>query len=173
MAGHAQHNEHAGHWSADDQYLETPPGAGYEHTDASVGVMVKFAFWLAVSAVIVHLGLAAAFVGLVRTQMQPADTRAYPLATDTAPRLPAAPRLQQIPENEMVAVRRQQDQDLHSYGWIDKDAGIVHIPIEDGMRLLLERGLPTRDQTSVPQAGQAGMMPSDSSSGRVLERRRQ
>ena len=36
--------EHA-HRSPDDQYLETPPGAGYEHTDASIAPLVHFAFW--------------------------------------------------------------------------------------------------------------------------------
>ena len=41
MSEHAQHHDIAGHSSADDQYLETPPGAGYEHTDANVGVMVR------------------------------------------------------------------------------------------------------------------------------------
>ena len=172
MAEHVQHH-HAAHRSADDQYLVTPPGAGYEHTDADVGVMVKFAFWLAVSAILVHLGLAGAYALLVRQTQEVPETRPYPIVTDTAPRLPAAPRLQQIPENEMYQFRLKENADLHSYGWVDKDAGIVHIPIEDGMRLLLERGLPTRDGATAPQAGQAGMMPSDASSGRVLERRRQ
>ena len=172
MADHAQHH-HASHRSADDQYLVTPPGAGYEHTDADVGVMVKFAFWLAVSAVIVHFGLGAAYSLLIRQAVEAPDTRPYPIVTDTAPRLPAAPRLQAKPENEMYEFRLKENADLHSYGWVDKDGGIVHIPIEDGMRLMLERGLPTRDSATAPEAGQAGMMPSDASSGRVLERRRQ
>jgi DNA-binding GntR family transcriptional regulator len=35
---------------------------------------------------------------------------------------------------------------LHSYGWVDRDAGIVRIPIERAIEILAERGLPTRDQ---------------------------
>ena len=58
MAEHAR--------TADDQYLETPPGSTYEHTDAQVGPMVKFAIWLVVSAVIVVVGLAAMYLLLVR-----------------------------------------------------------------------------------------------------------
>ena len=62
---------------------------------------------------------------------------------------------------------------LEGYGWVNKEAGIVHIPIEDAMRLTVERGLPSRS----PDAGAAvetpGMMPSDASAGRVMERRRQ
>ena len=34
----------------------------------------------------------------------------------------------------------KEDAELHSYGWVDKNAGTVHIPIEDAMRLMLERG---------------------------------
>jgi topoisomerase IA-like protein len=31
---------------------------------------------------------------------------------------------------------------LESYGWVDKDKGVVRIPIEEAMRLIAERGLP-------------------------------
>ena len=173
MAEHVRHH-HVSHQSADDQYLVTPPGAGYEHTDADVGVMVKFAFWLAVSAILVHVGLGGMYALMVKQASEAPESRPYPIAVDLAPRLPAAPQLQAMPENEMYEFRLKENADLHSYGWVDKDAGIVHIPIEDGMRLMLERGLPTRDSATAPQAGgQAGMMPSDASSGRVLERRRQ
>ena len=64
---------------------------------------------------------------------------------------------------------------LDSYGWVDKDAGTVHIPIEDAMRLTLERGLPVaaRGATGAQPATTRALMPTDSSSGRVMERRRQ
>jgi hypothetical protein len=48
----------------------------------------------------------------------------------------------------------------------------VHIPIDEAIRLTLERGLPAR----TPDGGATvtpGMMPTDSSAGRQLERRRQ
>ena len=37
-----------------------------------------------------------------------------------------------------------QDAALRSYGWVDKNAGIVRIPIDEAIRLTLQRGLPTR-----------------------------
>jgi hypothetical protein len=173
MAEHVQHHDHVGHPSADDQYLETPPGAGYEHTDATAGVMVKFGFWLIVSAVIVYVGLALMYALMIRQSAEPADTTQYPLAVNQAPRLPAAPRLQQIPSKELYDFRTKENKELHSYGWVDKNAGTVHIPIEDAMRLMLERGLPSREQDPSKAAEPVGMFPSDSSSGRVLEKRRQ
>ena len=99
----------------------------------------------------------------------------FPLAVGQEHRLPAGPRLQRFPANEIFQFRTGESEYLNSYGWIDRNAGTVHIPISDAMRLTLERGLPARAQTP-PEAAQdvpPGMIPQDSSSGRTLERRRQ
>ena len=176
MAEHVQHHGALAHHhaSADDQYLETPPGSTYEHTDAHVGPMIKFAIWLFVSAVIVHVGLAGMYWLLVRESSERADTQRYPLAVNSQPRLPAEPRLQQFPGNELYDFRTKEEAELHSYGWVDKNAGTVHIPIEDAMRLMLERGaLTSRPADPAKPAEQADVFPSDSSSGRALEKRRQ
>ena len=43
---------------------------------------------------------------------------------------------------------------LDSYGWVDKNAGTVHIPIDDAMRLTLERGAAaSRPADAVAAAG--------------------
>ena len=174
MAEHAHHHGTLSHASADDQYLETPPGSTYEHTDAHVGPMVKFAIWLVISAIIVHVGLAAMYWLLVRESTERVDTQRYPLAVNTPPRLPAEPRLQQFPRNELYDFRTRENQQLHSYGWVDKNAGTVHIPIDDAMRLMLERNILTsRPSNTNTPAAVADVFPSDSSSGRVLERRRE
>jgi hypothetical protein len=34
---------------------------------------------------------------------------------------------------------------LNGYGWVDRDAGVVHIPIDEAMRLMVERGVPARE----------------------------
>jgi len=166
MAEHAR--------TADDQYLETPPGSTYEHTDAHAGPMIKFAIWLFVSAVIVHVGLAAMYWLLVRESTERVESQQYPLTVNAPPRLPPAPRLQQFPRNELYEFRTQEQQQLNSYGWVDKNSGTVHIPIEDAMRLMLERGaLTSRPVDASKPADQADVYPSDSSSGRVMERRRE
>jgi hypothetical protein len=41
-----------------------------------------------------------------------------------------------------------QENQLNSYGWIDKDAGVAHIPIERAMELTVQRGLPVHPQGS-------------------------
>ena len=157
--------------SPDDQYLETPPGSTYEHTDAHVGPMIKFGIWLLVSAVIVHLGLAAMYWLLIRESSERVDTRRYPLAVNG--RLPAEPRLQQFPRNELYEFRTKEDAELHSYGWVDKNAGTVHIPIEDAMSLMLQRGVFTSRSQDASASAPADLFPSDSSSGRMFEKRRE
>ena len=174
MAEHVEQHAAVGHYSADDQYLETPPGSTYEHTDAHVGPMVRFAIWLVISAVIVHVGLAAMYWLLIRESSERVESERYPLAVKTPLRLPSDPRLQQFPRNELYDFRTKEEAELHSYGWVDKNAGTVHIPIEDAMRLMLERGALTwRPQDTAKRAEQVDVFPSDSSSGRVMEKRRQ
>jgi hypothetical protein len=174
MAEHVQQHAAADHPSADDQYLQTPPGSTYEHTDAHVGPMMQFALWLVISAVVVHVGLAGMYWLLIRESTERVDTQRYPLAVNGPPRLPAEPRLQQFPRNELYDFRMKEDAALHSYGWVDKNAGTVHIPIEDAMRLTLERGaLTTRPVDASKPQEPVDVFPSDSSSGRMLEKRRQ
>ena len=84
-----------GHASPDREYLETPPGSTYEHTDASVGIIVKVLFWLAVSAVIIHVGLGLLYALLIERAEETGEAR-YPLAATQGERLPPAPRLQQF-----------------------------------------------------------------------------
>ena len=167
------HHDVAGHHSADDEYLVTPEGSTYEHTDAHTGVIVRFIAWLVVSAVVIHVGLWGMYELMVRwaDRQEAAATVRYPLAEGRGETLPPVPRLQQSPANEIYDFRRTEDAVLRSYGWQNKAAGVVRIPIAEAMRLTVERGLPARIQED--SAPDPGLIPADSSSGRTMERRRQ
>lgn len=56
------------------------------------------------------------------------------------------PRLQRAPQADLAEWRRQQAERLNSTGWIDRETGTLHIPIDRAMDLLVERGLPEQDQ---------------------------
>lgn len=167
----ADHDVH-GHASPDDQYRETPSGAGYEHTDARVWGIAKFLIGLTVAAVVIHLGLALLFWFFAEQRQEQADPR-YPLAVREEQRLPPEPRLQRFPREDIMNFRLAEEDVLRRYGWVDRDAGTVHIPIVDAMKLTLERGLPVRPQPAGAPAESPGNMPSDASAGRVMEKRRQ
>jgi hypothetical protein len=167
------HHPAAGHSSPDDEYASTPEGAAYEHTDVAVGPVAKFLFWLFVAGLLTHVGLAGVYKLLIDQGVrQEAGERRYPLAAAEEQRLPPVPRLQQFPRNELYTFRLDERERLESYGWESKTAGTVHIPIEEAMKLTVERGLPV-EQVDPAQAAAVGMLPADSSSGRTLERRRQ
>ena len=166
------HQDHGAHASADDQYLVTPPGAGYEHTDASTWIIVKFLWWLLVSAILIHFGLGLFYEVLIR-QSREVGEQQYPLAAAQEQRLPPTPRLQQFPRRELYEFRVGEEGFLRNYGWMNKNAGVVHIPIAEAMRLTVERGLPAREAGASPAVQTPGLMPSDSSAGRQVERRRQ
>ena len=77
-----------------------------------------------------------------------------------------------IARNELYTFRKDEGAHLESYGWESKAAGTVHIPIEEAMKLTVERGLPVQ-AVDAAQPSTLGMMPADSSAGRTLEKRRQ
>ena len=52
------------------------------------------------------------------------------------------PVLQTLPSSDLAAFRKQEDADLNKLGWVDRDAGIARIPIDDAMGLIAAQGLP-------------------------------
>jgi hypothetical protein len=166
----AQHDGPPHHRTADDEYVATP-GSSYEHTDANVGTIVRFGFWLVVMALVVHVAMGLMYAMLIEQAGETAEQR-YPLAVSGDAKLPPEPRLQQFPEQEMRAYEQIQKERLASYGWVNEEAGVAHIPIDEAMRLTLERGLPAR-APDPEAASEAGLLASDPSSGRLMEKRRQ
>jgi hypothetical protein len=51
-------------------------------------------------------------------------------------REPPAPRLLADPRAALLALRAEEDGLLHGYAWVNRDAGVVRIPIERAMELL-------------------------------------
>ena len=47
---------------------------------------------------------------------------------------------------EVADLRAQEENVLETYGWIDKNASVVRIPIEEAMKLTVQRGLPARQE---------------------------
>ena len=56
------------------------------------------------------------------------------------------PLLQVDEVGDQKAFREEQDERLNSYGWANKQAGTVRIPIERAMSLLMKKGLPARGE---------------------------
>jgi hypothetical protein len=54
---------------------------------------------------------------------------------------PPGPRLQVDPEADLNRFRAEEERRLDTYYWVDKQKGIVHIPIAQAMRDLARKGI--------------------------------
>jgi hypothetical protein len=120
------------------------PTVHHEQTDVNIRWIFVFAAGLAIVAVMINLavlGLYKYFDG--REARGPAE---HALASGE-PRLPPEPRLQTAPRQDLANFRAREDEILNGYHWVDKQAGVVRIPIGEAMKLTVQRGLPVRQAT--------------------------
>ena len=82
------------------------------------------------------------------------DAKNDPVAEPARGAAPASCRrsraLQITPWADLKKFRADEDLYLHSYGWVDKGAGVAHLPIDKAKALLLQRGCRSR-----PSAGRS------------------
>jgi hypothetical protein len=121
--------------------------AGHERKDASIRPILLTG---------VGMALALGVVGLIIYGIldylgaHPVSTaRTNPMAALDS-QIPPAPRIEEHPAVEIQQLHAQEDQILSTYGWVDKGAGVVRIPIDRAMELQLERGFPTRKEPPKP-----------------------
>ena len=122
-----------------------PPTSGVHHetTDASVGGVFAFGLALMIAGVII-LVLVWLLFGYFKGREAGSGALEFPLALEQQNRLPPEPRLQTNPRQDLIDMRAKENVTLYSYGWVDRNAGIVRIPIDEAIRLTLQRGLPSR-----------------------------
>jgi hypothetical protein len=121
------------------------PGVSHEHSDVNITAILGFGGALIVVAAVVHLLIYVLF-GYFNRREQVQTPAEYPLAATQEQRQPPEPRLQTDPRQDMADLRAKEDDQLTSYGWVDRNAGVVRIPIDAAMKLTLERGLPARTE---------------------------
>lgn len=116
----------------------------HEKRDIDIRIIVGFAVSLVIAAIIVHLLIWLLFGVFGRLEMG-GQTREFPMAQTGTLRLPPSPRLQDKPREDLKAFRRQEDDLLNSYTWINKQAGAVRIPIWQAMSQVVQQGLPVAE----------------------------
>ena len=125
------------------------PRRGYEYTEVSVGRLFAFAAGVVALVLFGVLVSAAAFHFFVTHQSM--GPPASPFEDER--QMPPAPRLQTQAPLDLKHYRDNQAKILDGYGWVDPKAGIVRVPIDRAMDLLLQKGLPVR--SSSPQEGES------------------
>ncbi|HMD34624.1 MAG TPA: hypothetical protein VKH42_06645 [Vicinamibacterales bacterium] len=115
----------------------------HEATDVDIRPVLGFLAGLTVASVFIGFLVWILFAYLTARESRTV-TADYPLAAQQDNRLPPEPRLQTQPREDLRELRAREDEMLTTYGWVDKNQGVVRIPIDQAMRMVVERGLPTR-----------------------------
>jgi hypothetical protein len=118
-------------------------GVSREESDVNFRAILGFGAGLIAVAAAVYFGvwlLFMFFAGREAARVSPQ----FPLAVGQENRLPPEPRLQTNPRQDLLDLRAAEETTLTTYGWVDKNAGIARIPIDEAMKRVVEKGLPAR-----------------------------
>lgn len=139
---------------------------GYESQDLQVSGILYFLLTIVVGTAICMAGLRGVFAFLdhrEKTLQPPVNPLATNVPTDTrhiAPGYPESafpnPKLEEDERGQLNGIILDEDKTLYSYGWVDEKSGTVRIPIERAMELIVQRGLPVRQQAAVAAAAATG-----------------
>lgn len=116
------------------------PDRGYEVRDVEVR-------WIAGAGIVLAVVLVAAFVLMRwtfdRFAERERDRQGPPATLVERPGegVPPEPRLQANPRRDLEAMRAEEEAVLGTYGWVDRERGIVRMPIDRAMEIVVQRGL--------------------------------
>ncbi|HVG32912.1 MAG TPA: hypothetical protein VM911_07525 [Pyrinomonadaceae bacterium] len=190
MARHGRRDDI--HETPDVSHIQNPD-VTHEESDVNVRAILQFVLGLLIFALVVHF-LMWYMLKFFERRQDALTPKPAPMALGEKERLPPEPRLQgapgfgvdlnnggrvdlalKEPTAEMRVVREQWDKILRE-GQKDQNGNVVAIPIEEAMRQLSDKGLPTRPQTggAPPISIKGGIdIPSYQSSGQKMEKRDQ
>jgi uncharacterized membrane protein len=141
------------------------PGVGHETSDVDLSGAYRFLIVMTVFLALVFAGVFVTYWKWRRDAIaaQPAPS---PVAVRAGERLPPLPRLQTTPLPDLRAFRASEQDVLDTYAWVDKEKGIVRLPIAAAMAILAERGLPAASPVPAqPASGAPGGAPVPTESG--------
>jgi hypothetical protein len=177
---HGKRRRDSIHETPDVSYI-TNPDVAHEESDVAVRPLLWFVGGLTFFTLIVCLAMLLMFKFFLNREMSQ-ELAASPLARQGEERLPPEPRLQLAPGwqvtsadgrrqdlsysadnaghvpqpwSEYLLVTDEWKREAGGYGWADQQAGTVRVPIEQAMRVYLERRR-SKQQTGAQPAPAAG-----------------
>ena len=112
---------------------------GYERSDADPRFIAALALGLAFFLLLVPALLIVIYPGATQLGGIPRDLPQ-----------PGEPRLQTAPKVDLARLRANEDARLMTYGWVDRDHQIAHIPVARAMEIIAGRGLAGWPSLGVP-----------------------
>jgi hypothetical protein len=158
-------NEHRHRYS--DAELHNPDVA-HEEADINIRTVLMFAGGLAVIVLISALLMGLLF-RVFSSQAAANDPQVSPLALPSG-QSPPAPNLLTDEPAVLRKFEAEEAKQLGGYGWVDQQAGVVRLPIEEAKKLIVQRGLPVRATGAVDDASVGSHAPAygEASGGRTI-----
>jgi hypothetical protein len=121
--------------------------AGYEKRDLEPRTIALFA---AAGAFVILLAAALAF-WMVQSATKRHSARQTPRPPAQAREGAPEPRLQVQGFNDLREMRKAEESLLNTYSWLDREKGLVRIPVERAMELLAKKEGERREATGASQ----------------------
>jgi len=127
----------------------------HEKSDVNVKALLMFGAAFVVFAAVMHFALFVMYRQFVKHENSHQHVPLTKMERPESMTIPQIPRLQPFPTKsasgvippvsntpvtDMEEMRNSQEQSLNSYGYVDRQKGVVHIPIEEAKKLALQRG---------------------------------
>ena len=130
-----------------DHVEHSPNGSGHEEREVSVSMIVASLIVLLIGTFLVCLLVIGIFKYFHTVNRVEEATK------QSQQQIPPEPRVEEKPFQQLLTVRAREDHVLTSYAWVDKQEGVVRIPIDQAIDKLAKQGLPSHDFTQGTQAG--------------------
>jgi len=130
------------------------PKHRHETTDAVPRYIIYFVLGVAIAVIAGFLTSWGTLVFLQHHQTYPAPQSSISRGRVLPPA--GMPQLQAHPDTDLQVYLHQQREILDSYGWVNRKNGVVRIPIQRAMDVLLQQGLPVRNSKTPKGAVQPG-----------------
>jgi hypothetical protein len=117
------------------------PTHDHERSDAHVRPVAGFLVFMFVTVLFAYGVITVLFEYLTQREVSKYGS---PVQLSAPGGQSGAPQLQVVPGLDLREIRAGEAEQLDGYGWVDRRHGLVHVPIEQAIDMLLEQGVAAR-----------------------------
>ena len=121
------------------------PTHDHERTDAHVRPVAMFLEFMFFSVLAAYGVITVLFEFLTQRQI---SKYGNPVELSSPGGQSGAPALQVVPGLDLREIRAEEAEQLDGYGWVDQRQGLVHVPIDQAIDMLLEQGVASRGESA-------------------------
>ncbi len=153
----------------DEHAQELNPEVHHEERDVNFRIFLLLAGAFVVIAIVLHVAIYFMFEVMKKQEARKSPAPISLVAITPGERVGKTPRLQPFPYEQkgrlespllhtpvedMEKMNARESEILTTYGWVDRAGGVVRIPVERAMQIVVSRRLPVRAAAPVLSPGQ-------------------